>query len=241
MVRVRETFTFRSWGYRVAIVRIGSTRPRDLRAPVFLVTVGVLCMFWIPAWAGVPTEQLRSSVDRVIHILDDPNLKAESRAAERRAAIRKEAESIFDFTETAKRALGQHWKDLTPSQQQEFVSLFEELLERAYISKIEKYSGEKVTYIGDAVDGELATVKTKFITKQGTEVPVDYRLLRRGDRWLVYDVFAEGVSLVANYRTQFDRILRTGSYDELVRRMKASQSEFNAPSGSTGKPAPPRS
>ena len=241
MVRVHEAFTSRSWGYRVAIVRIGSIRPRDLRVPLFLVTVGVLCLFWIRAWAGVPTDQLRGSVDRVIQILEDSQLKAEAKAADRRAAIRKEAESIFDFTETAKRALGQHWKTLNPGQQQEFVSLFEDLLERAYVLKIEKYSGEKVTYLGDTVDGDLATVKTKFTTKQGTEIPVDYRLLRRGDRWLVYDVFVEGVSLVANYRTQFDRIMRTGSYDELVRRMKASQSDFNAPGNSTGKPATPRS
>ena len=225
----------------MAIVRIGSIRPRDLRVPLFLVTVGVLCLFWIRAWAGVPTDQLRGSVDRVIQILEDSQLKAEAKAADRRAAIRKEAESIFDFTETAKRALGQHWKTLNPGQQQEFVSLFEDLLERAYVLKIEKYSGEKVAYLGDTVDGDLATVKTKFTTKQGTEIPVDYRLLRRGDRWLVYDVFVEGVSLVANYRTQFDRIMRTGSYDELVRRMKASQSDFNAPGNPTGKPATPRS
>jgi phospholipid transport system substrate-binding protein len=226
----------------VAIARIGSIRPRDLRAPLFLVTVGILCLFWIKAWAGMPTDQLRGSVDRVIQILEDPQLKAEAKAADRRAAIRKEAESIFDFTETAKRALGQHWKTLNPSQQQEFVSLFEDLLERAYVLKIEKYSGEKVAYLGDTVDGDLATVKTKFTTKQGTEIPVDYRLLRRGDRWLVYDVFVEGVSLVANYRTQFDRIMRTGSYDELVRRMKASQSDFNsAPASSPGKSPTPRS
>ena len=232
---------FRSWGCDVTIARIASIRPRDLRGPVFLVTVSVLCLFWIRAWAGVPMEQLRGSVDRVIQVLEDPKLKAEVKAAERRAAIRKEAESIFDFTETAKRALGAHWKSLTPSQQQEFVSLFEDLLERAYILKIEKYSGEKVTYLGDTVDADLATVKTKFTTKQGTDIPVDYRLLRRGDRWLVYDVFVEGVSLVANYRTQFDRIMRTGSYDELVRRMKASQAEFGAPGASTGKSATPRS
>jgi phospholipid transport system substrate-binding protein len=225
----------------VTIARIVSARSRRIGRPAALVAVGVVCLFWIQAWAGAPMEQLRGSVDRVIQVLEDPKLKVEAKAAERRAAIRKEAESIFDFTETAKRALGAHWKSLTPSQQQEFVSLFEDLLERAYVSKIEKYSGEKVTYLGDSADGDLATVKTKFTTKQGTDIPVDYRLLRRGDRWLVYDVFVEGVSLVANYRTQFDRIMRTGSYDELVRRMKASQAEFGAPGGSTGKSATPRS
>src|SRR5882672_3327603 len=77
MARVHEAFTSRSWGYKVAIPRIGSIRPRNLRAPLFLFTVGVLCLFWIQAWAGVPTEQLRGSVDRVIQILEDPKLKAE--------------------------------------------------------------------------------------------------------------------------------------------------------------------
>jgi len=112
------------------------------------------------------------------------------------------------------------------------VSLFTDLLERACLVKIEHYGGEPVVYTGDSIEGNLATVKTNFITKQGTEIPIEYRLLRHGDRWLVYDVFAEGVSLIANYRTQFDRIMRTGSYKELARRLRANQAEFSAPAGS---------
>jgi len=165
----------------------------------------------------------------VIRIVQDPKLMQESRADERRAAIRKEAEALFDFTETGKRALGRHWQTLNDNEQREFVSLFTDLLERAYIIRIEQYSGERIVYVGDSTEGESATVKTRFVTKQGTEIPIDYRLLRRGDRWLVYDVFIEGVSLVANYRTQFDRIMRTGSYQELARRMRAHQSQFSTP------------
>ncbi len=160
-------------------------------------------------------------------------------AEERRAAIRKQAEALFDFTETAKRALGRHWPELSDVQQREFVSLFTDLLERSYIGRLEQYGGERIVYAGDSIEGDTATVRTKFITKQGTEIPVDYRLLRRGDRWLAYDVFVEGISLVSNYRTQFDRIMRTASYPELVRRMRANQAEFGAPGAQPARP--PRS
>ena len=195
-----------------------------------MVSVGVLLMSLSQAWAGAPTDQLKTSVDQVIRILEDPTLKSESKTQERRVAIRKHADNIFDFEETAKRALGPHWQGLSATDKQEFVSLFADLLERLYLAKIERYSGEKTMYAGDSIDGDLATVKTRFLTKQGTEVPVEYRMLHRGDRWLVYDVVVEGVSLVNNYRARFNKIIQTSSYQELVAKMK--NSEFNAPGGS---------
>ena len=191
----------------------------------------VICaqMVWAPASAdaGAPTDQLRSSVDQMVKVLDDPALKADSRAQDRRAAIRKEAQVVFDFGETAKRALGRHWQGLSEKDRPEFTGLFTDLIERAYISKIERYSGERIAYAGESVEGGLATVRTRFVTKQGTEIPVDYRMQQRGDRWLVYDVMVEGVSLINNYRTQFDKIIQTSSYAELVRKMKAA--EVSAP------------
>ena len=177
-------------------------------------------------WAGPPTDQLKSQVDRVLKTLEDPELRKESRARDRRNTVRKLAEEIFDFTETARRSLGRHWAARTPAEREEFVRLFGDLLERSYLSKIEVYGGEKVQYIGDAVDGDNATVKTKIITKAGTEIPIDYKMLRRGERWVVYDVAIEGVSLVANYRTQFNKIIQTSSFQELVRKMKTKQEEF---------------
>ncbi len=177
-------------------------------------------------WAGVPTEQLRGQVERVLKTLEDPELKKASRSADRRAAIRKIANEIFDFTETAKRTLARHWQGRTPAEREEFVKLFADLLERSYVSKIELYGGESITYAGDTVDGDLATVHTRIVTKQGSEVPVDYRMLKRGDRWAVYDVIIEGISLVNNYRTQFNRIIQTSSYQDLVNRMKVKQEEF---------------
>ena len=212
------------------------------RLAVWCLTVSaasLLGLFPAQAWAGAPIEQVKGSIEQVVRVLQDPNLKQESMAEARRAAIRKQAEGLFDFTETARRALGRHWQELNESQQREFASLFTDLLERSYTNRIEQYSGERIVYSGDSIDGETATVRTKFITKQGTEIPVDYRLLRRGDRWLVYDVFVEGVSLVSNYRTQFDRIMRTASYPELVRRMRANHAEFAGPG--TQPARPPRS
>ena len=194
---------------------------------ILVVLVGLAVWAPAPAGAGAPTDQLKASVEQIVKVLEDPVLRAGARARERRAAIRKEAEGVFDFTETAKRALGRHWQGLSDKDRQEFTALFTDLIERAYISKIERYSGERIAYAGESVDSGLATVRTRFVTKQGTEIPVDYRMQQRGDRWLVYDVSVEGVSLINNYRTQFDKIIQTSSYAELVRKMKAT--EFAAP------------
>jgi len=178
------------------------------------------------ARAGQASDQLKVQIDRVVKAIEDPDLKKESRALERRKSVRKIAEDIFDFGETAKRSLGRHWLVRTPAEREEFVGLFADLLERSYISKIELFNGERIQFVGDTPDGDQAIVRTKILTKQGTEVPVDYRMLKKGDRWLVYDVIIEGVSLVANYRTQFNKIIQTSSYQELVRKMKTKQEEF---------------
>jgi phospholipid transport system substrate-binding protein len=192
-----------------------------------------------PARAGAPTDQLKASVEQVIRILEDPALKPEAMTRERRDAIRREATNIIDFGETARRALGRHWQGLGEPERQEFVALFADLMERAYISRLEQYSGERIAYLSESVDGDTATVRTRLVTKRGVEIPADYRMLRRGDRWRIYDIMVEGVSLVANYRTQFNRIIETSSYDELVRRMKSGPAGFQAPAQAPS-PAPAR-
>jgi len=193
-----------------------------------IVGLALLLGPWVaaPARAGAPLEQLRGQIERVLKIVDDPEMKKGSQSQQRRVAVRKVADDIFDFQETAKRSLARHWQPRSPAEQAEFVRLFADLLERSYISKIELYGGEKIAYLGDALDGDQALVRTRIVTKSGTEVPVDYRMLKRAERWLVYDVIIEGVSLVANYRTQFNKIIQTSSYAELVRKMKVKQDEF---------------
>jgi phospholipid transport system substrate-binding protein len=165
----------------------------------------------------------------VIKVLDDPALKAEGSTEKRRAAIREVGGNTFDFGEAAKRSLGKHWQSLNEQDRQEFTALFADLLERGYVARIEEYSGEKIAYTGDNIDADAATVKTRFTTKSGTEIPVDYRMLRKGERWLVYDVAVEGLSLVGNYRGQFNKIIETSSYRELVKKMKTRNEGFSAP------------
>jgi len=169
-----------------------------------------------PSWAGPPTDQLRAYTDQVLKILEDPNLSL----PDRRAAVRKVATEAFDVSETAKRALGQHWQQRTPAERDEFVQLFANLLEQTYISRIGEYGGERITYTGEQVDGDRATVRAKIVTTKGTEVPVESRLLKNQDRWLIYDVLIANMSLISNYRTQFDRVIRQSSYADLVQRLR---------------------
>jgi len=174
-----------------------------------------------PAWAG-PTDQLREYTDQVIKVLDDPALARQ----DRRAAVRKIANEAFDLGETAKRALARHWQARTPAEREEFTQLFADLLERTYIARIAEYGGERIRYVGEALDGDVATVRARIVTKTGTEVAVESRMHRRGERWLIYDVLIENQSLIANYRSQFDRIVRSSSYEELVKRLKSKREEF---------------
>ena len=178
------------------------------------------------AWAGAPTEQLRTQIDRAIKVLEDPEMAKESRMVDRRTAIRRIANEIFDFTETTRRSLGTHWQVRTPQERDEVTRLFADLLERSYIGRIETYSGERIQFLGDTIDGDQTTVRSRLITKQGMEIPVDYRMHRAsGDRWLTYDVAIEGVSLVANYRAQFNKIIQTSGYTSLVKKLAAKEQE----------------
>ena len=169
------------------------------------------------AWAANPTEELRQYTDRVLRVLQSPGLSP----AARRTAVRDLALEVFDSAESAKRALGPHWQRLTPAERDEFVKLFRDLLEQTYVARIDEYGGERIRFVGEQVDGDTATVRARIVTRTGTEVPVESRMLHKGDRWFIYDVAVENVSLIANYRSQFDRIIRSASYEELVKRLKA--------------------
>src|SRR6266852_3145871 len=206
------------------------------RALVVLASV-LVCLAAGDAVAGPPTDQVRGSVDRVLQILSDPELKKDTKTADRRAAIRTVAGEIFDFAEISQRSLARHWAPRTPGERQEFVRLFGDLLEYSYISKIEAYSGEKIQYTGEVADGDQAVVKTRIVSKQGLEIPVDYRMFVRDNRWRAYDVNIEGVSLVANYRTQFNTVIQRAGYPDLVAKLKAKQAERPGPR-EAGRPSP---
>ena len=188
-----------------------------------LSTVGLSILLLVqPVWvaAGVPGDQVRQTTDKLLAILKDPQLKGESKKNERRDKLKEVIYQRFDFTEMAKRSLGSEWPRRSPEEQKEFVKLFTDLLERAYLDQLESYSGEKIQYLKEREDDNYAQVETKIIDKKGQEFSVNYRLHNRNGDWKVYDVVIEDISLVNNYRAQFKRALATASYEELVNRMK---------------------
>ena len=177
------------------------------------------------ALAGPVTDQLKVGIERVLKTITDPALQGPGRADERRRALREITDPMFDWTEMAKRALGRHWHTRTEAERQEFVPLFHNLLARTYVTRIERYDGEQITYTGESIEGDQAIVRTKVLDKTSRELPVEYRMVRAPNgRWTIYDVLIEGVSLVANYRSQFDQIIRTASYERLVAKLKSPSS-----------------
>jgi len=184
-----------------------------------LVAVGAsLC-----ACADEPTAQIRTTTDTILALLADPALKIEARNSERRQLIRMELDRRIDWATVARSSLGHHWAKRTRAEQTEFVSLFSRLLEETFIDKFETQHSElaKVEYLGAKIIDEYASVKAQVTTKDQIVHPVEYRLQKSGKDWRVYDVLLEGVSLVKNYRDQFDEILAKSSYGKLVADLRA--------------------
>jgi len=186
---------------------------------ILMAGISLVC-YPLLAAAGEPTDQVRETVDAVVKILSDKELKNPEKEKERRARIRQTIVKRFDFEEMAKRSLAAHWKDQTPAEKKEFVALYTDLLENRYIRGIERYENEKFVYYDERVDGDYAMVKTKIVDKKGLSTPVEYRIQKKKDKWEVYDIVIEGVSLVNNYRTQFAQIIRSSSYNDLVKRLR---------------------
>jgi phospholipid transport system substrate-binding protein len=185
-----------------------------------------LALTWaFPVWAGVPTDEVRETTDKIIAIVSDPALKDPGHEALRRERIRKAVDELCDWEEMSRRSLGRHWAQRSEQEKKEFVQLFGQLLERTYIDKVEGYSGEKVNYTGERTDGDYGEVDVKIMTKQNTEIPVVYKLRSKDHQWWVYDIIIEGVSLVNNYRTQFNEILGKSSFEGLVKRLKEKVAE----------------
>jgi phospholipid transport system substrate-binding protein len=188
-----------------------------------LLVAGLVLASWITPQrvsAGVPTEQIRTTVDKAIVVLRDFRLKPAAKTKERRDQLKQILFARFDFTEMAKRALGANWRRRTAKEQEEFVQLFTELLERAYADIIESYTDEKIIYIGERLDGAYADVASKILTSSGTEFSITYKAHLINSEWRVYDVVAENISVVNNFRSQFDRVIAKSSYEELLRRLR---------------------
>ena len=194
-----------------------------------VITLLVVVLFTQPqsAMAGAATDQLKQSVEKVQAILSDRSLKGEAKAQERRQKLREVMNSRFDFEEMAKRSLGPEWQKHSPEEQQEFVRAFTTLLEAAYFDKLDTYNGEKVRFVNERQDKDVAQVDTKITNNKGDDFSVNYRLHEVNGDWKVFDVVIENISLVNNYRSQFNRVLAKSSYADLVQAM--SQKKFAAP------------
>lgn len=194
-----------------------------------LVFYAVLACFVLagPAIAqdSVITE-VKKTVDEVVRIVTDKELKKPQNEKKRRAALKTAISALFDYEEMTKRAMGVHWKGLAAEDKKEITGLFESLLENSYANKIESYNNERIVYLRDNVDHNYAEVKSKIITAKKDEYAVDYRLMNKGGEWKVYDVVIEGVSLVSNYRSQFNRIMNDKGYKELVKKLQGKSKEI---------------
>lgn len=200
---------------------------RQKYQPAYLTLLLVFFYLLFPSRssAGAPTEQIRASVDRVLAILRNSQLKSPARTKERRDLLRQAISSRFDFTEMARRSLGSQWRRLAPKEKEEFVRLFTDLLERAYLDRIESFNNENIVYLRENVDHNFAEVGSRIVTQKGEEYSINYKAYLVNGEWKVYDVVVENISLVNNYRSQFSRIVANSSYEELIRRMKEKQIE----------------
>lgn len=170
-----------------------------------------------------PLDLVKASVERVLAVVESsPTPVSEGR---RRSEILQLADGLFDFTEMGRLTLAGHWKERTRREQQDFVRLFTALLEQSYLSSIENYAGEKVTFLSESISGPYAQVRSRITTERRVEISIDYRLRDTGTRWVVYDVVLDGVSLVSNYRSQFNSIIRTSSFTELLAKLRNKEIE----------------
>jgi phospholipid transport system substrate-binding protein len=196
----------------------------------FLVSAAVASPTALP-----PRETVETAVGQVIAVLEkaqrghgsaDPTSRATGQRV--RVEVRRIATDLFDFEEVSRRSLGRHWAGRTHDEQAQFLGLFADLLERAYVGRIEAYSGERIVYGNELVDGDYALVRSRILTKRRTETALDYRLHRVAGRWKVYDVLIDGVSFVSTYRSEFNRIIQAYSWDELMDRLRKKQIEARA-------------
>jgi len=171
------------------------------------------------SFADMPTDQVKDTVGRVVTILRDPALAREDKIAERREALRQVILPRFDFSEMARRSLGSHWKN-QKERQEEFVAVFTKFVENTYVSKVESFKDEKIVFARERIEQNLAEVGTQIVPSKGEPFSLNYKLHLVGNDWKIYDVVIENISLVNNYRSQFNRILANASFDELLKKLR---------------------
>jgi phospholipid transport system substrate-binding protein len=199
---------------------------------IFILHIIVLYVVSVVSFAGAapaPTAELRSSIDSILNILRDKNLTGPDKKAKRRSEIRAVIRNRFDFREMAKRSLAANWRKRSSEEKKEFVEIFSDLLQSSYIGKIEGYTDEKITYDKEVLrkDGKYGMVSTTIVAKD-VNIPIDYKLILKKNKWWVYDVVVEGVSFISTYRSQYNKVIKRESYAALIEKMKSKLNEINA-------------
>lgn len=189
-----------------------------------------------PAAPATPTQVVQTALEHVVLAVQEYDLEKPGAPTRHRGQIQRVAAQLIDFPGMAQRTLGTHWQDRTAQERDEFVRLFKSFFERAYAGRLEKYSGERIVYVSETVDRDSSTVRSKIIISSGTEIPLDYRLRLSGSRWTVIDIAISGVSLVSNYRGQFDRVIQTSSYETLLRQLRLKRGDSAATARSLVRP-----
>ena len=178
--------------------------------------IGLMAPATVCADDTAARKQLERSINAILDILKDDHLRQETNTVLRREALREKIYERFDLERMSLFSLGRHWRGITPKQRQTFVALFSQLLEKSYVEKIESYTDEQVMYVKELVRGDKAQIDTIIVT-DSIEIPIDYRMYQTDDgEWMVYDLVVEGVSLVANYRSQFTQMLDSGTFESLI-------------------------
>lgn len=178
-----------------------------------------------PVNAGEATDRIKKTTDKLIDIVTDPELSQPEMYAERSLMIREAVDEVFDWEAFSQRAMARHWKKLSSSEREEFIFLFGQLLERTYMDKTRQYSGQEMVFLNEIIEGEYGIVEAEVVTTEGAEIPVDYRVMKKQGTWFIYDVYVAGISLVNNYRVQFNTIITKSSYEELKKRIESKLKE----------------
>jgi len=219
-------------GMMMSMVKGRTAKLKRLLCPPIVVMSAMLALgvglSAVPSYAGAPTDAMKTTIDEVLRIVRDNELKQPNKADERRQMLERVVEVRFDYQEMSRRALGAPWNTLSDQEKQEFVGLFRTLLTNSYADKIETYSGEGVQYLNERTEKEYAEVRTK-VQSGKTEIPLDYRLINKTNDWRVYDVVVDGISLVNNYRGQFTKIIKSSSYADLVEQLRKKSQKIHSP------------
>ena len=190
-----------------------------------LTVIFIFMLFNCTAQAGVATDRIKTVTDKLLEIVTNHDLDSPDMAEKRAHMIRGAVDTVFDWQAFSQRAMGRHWRKLSKEEKEEFITLFGQLIERTYMDKTRQYSGQQMKFIDEETDEKYGVVNAEVEMKNEANIAIQFRVLKNNETWFVYDVYVEGVSLVNNYRVQFNNIMTKSGYSELISKLKTKLDE----------------